>query len=90
VQTGIENNFKEMKKYEDFAKKNKIDFIDSYTNFITLLFDKSKNSTEIAQSLLKKGIIIRDLHSYGLNGIRITIGKPEQNERLFEELQTLL
>ena len=90
VQKGIENNFEEMKKYEEFAKKNKIDFIDSYTNFITLLFDKSKNSTEIAQSLLKKGIIIRDLHSYGLNGIRITIGKPEQNERLFEELQTLL
>jgi histidinol-phosphate aminotransferase len=90
VQMGIENNFKEMKKYEAFAKKNKIDFIDSYTNFITLIFKKDKNSSEIAQLLLKKGIIIRDLKSYGLNGIRVTIGTPEQNERFFTEIEPLL
>ncbi len=90
VQMSIENNFKEMKKYEAFAKENKIDFIDSYTNFITLLFNKEKNSSKIAQLLLKKGIIIRDLHSYGLNGIRVTIGKPEQNERFFTEIAPLL
>lgn len=90
VQMGIENNFKEMQKYEVFAKENKIDFIDSYTNFITLLFDEKRNSTQIAQMLLKKGIIIRDLKSYGLNAIRVTIGKPEQNQRFFEEISPLL
>ncbi len=90
VRKGVENNFKEMKRYEKFAEENQIDFIDSYTNFITLLFDKKRNSTEIAQMLLKKGIIIRDLKSYGLNGIRITIGRPEQNDRFFEEITPLL
>lgn len=90
VDRTIENNFSEMRKYEDFAKKNQIDFIESYTNFITLLFDKSRNSSEIAQMLLKKGIIIRDLKSYGINGIRVTIGLPEQNERFFEEISPLL
>jgi len=86
----IKNNFDEMKKYENFANKNKIDFIDSYTNFITLTFDKSKKSSEIAKLLLKKGIIIRDLTSYGVNGIRITIGTPEQNEKFFTNFQELL
>ncbi len=90
VQKTINNNFQEMKKYEEFAKKHEIDFIDSYTNFITLLFNKSRNSTQIANLLLKKGIIIRDLQSYGVNGIRVTIGTPEQNQRFFEQFQLLL
>ncbi len=88
----MQNNFKEMKKYEDFAKENKIDFINSYTNFITFTFSDKKSSKNIAQILLKKGIIIRDLTSYGVNGIRVTIGTPEQNSRFlktFKEVLTL-
>ncbi len=90
VEKTIKNNFQQMQKFEEFAKKHEIDFIDSYTNFITLLFDKSRNSTQIANLLLKKGIIIRDLQSYGVNGIRVTIGTPEQNQRFFEQFQLLL
>ncbi len=87
IQMTLQNNFKEMERYENFAQENKISFIKSYTNFITLIFDKSKSSKKIAQILLKKGIIVRDLTSYGLNGIRITIGTPRQNSRCLEELQ---
>ncbi len=90
IQTTLQNNFKEMEQYENFAKKNKISFIKSYTNFITLLFDEGKSSKNIAQILLKKGIIIRDLTSYGLNGIRVTIGTPSQNSKCLEELQKII
>ena len=79
----------EMKKFEVFAQKYKINFIDSYTNFITFIFNNNKNSQEIGQILLKKGIIIRNLTSYGINGIRVTIGTPEQNSRflnIFEKV----
>ncbi len=86
----LENNFKEMRKYENFAKENKIDFINSYTNFITLLLSDDYSSKEIAQILLKKGIIIRDLTSYGINGIRVTIGTPAQNDRFLEEFQKII
>ncbi len=86
----IQNNFKEMQKYENFAKENQIDFINSFTNFITLLFSDEISSKEIAQILLKKGIIIRDLTSYGVNGIRVTIGTPAQNDRFLEEFQKLI
>jgi len=48
VQDSIELNFEEMKKYENFAKANQISFINSYTNFITLIFNEKFNSTEIA------------------------------------------
>ncbi|EAK0826632.1 histidinol-phosphate aminotransferase [Campylobacter fetus subsp. testudinum] len=83
----LENNFKEMSIYEEFAKENGIEFIESYTNFITFIFDKHQNATEICDNLLKQGIILRNLKSYSMNAIRITIGKNEQNRRVLEMLK---
>jgi len=86
VKSSIEMNFSEMKRYENFASEQKIDIIESYTNFVTLCFDDSRNSTSIADSLLKRGMIVRDLKGYGMNAIRVTVGKHEQNSRFFELL----
>ncbi|MEA1916570.1 MAG: histidinol-phosphate transaminase [Campylobacterota bacterium] len=89
VEMSIKDCFKEMIRYEEFAKEMNLEFIESYTNFITLLLN-SHNSSKIAQTLLSMGIIIRDLSSYNLNAIRITIGKSEQNSRLFNALRGIL
>lgn len=87
VESCIKSNFIEMKKFEEYANTKGFSFIDSYTNFITYVFEPDVlNSKDIANKLLKRGIIIRDLTSYGLNAIRITIGKPEQNEIFFKVL----
>ncbi|AXH13911.1 histidinol-phosphate transaminase [Malaciobacter mytili] len=90
VSETIKRNFEEMKRYEDYAKTRGFSYIPSYTNFITLKFDDKYISAEVAQSLLKRGIIIRDLTSYGVNAIRITIGRKEQNTRVFEVLDEVL
>ena len=84
VNKSIAMNFDEMKRYEDFAKEQKIDIINSYTNFVTLCLNESQNSTQLSASLLKKGMIVRDLSSYGMNAIRVTVGTNEQNSRFFE------
>jgi histidinol-phosphate aminotransferase len=86
----IADNFTQMKRYEAFAHAKGIQIIDSYTNFVTLSLPGEKNSSEIAQALLKKGMIIRDLSSYGLNAIRVTIGTEVQNSRFFELAEPLL
>jgi histidinol-phosphate aminotransferase len=86
VKNSIEMNFQQMKRYENFANEQKIDIIDSYTNFVTLCFKTPRNSTQIADALLKRGMIVRDLSGYGMNAIRVTVGKPEQNSRFFELL----
>ena len=85
----IKENFSEMVRYEEFALSNGFDFIPSYTNFITLKYDDSKKSSDIAQNLLKKGIIVRDLGAYGMNAIRVTIGTPEQNTKFFQIYRSL-
>ena len=89
VQTCIKENFSEMLRYEAFALQNGFNFIASYTNFITLKYDDSEKSSDIAQKLLKKGIIVRDLGAYGMNAIRVTIGTPEQNNRFFQVYKSL-
>ncbi len=89
VQDCIKENFEQMKIYEKFAKDLGFDFIDSFTNFITLEFNDDKNSSEISEKLLKKGIIVRNLGAYGMNAIRVTIGTPEQNVRFMEEFRKI-
>ena len=90
VAMSVKKNFEEMRRYEEFAEEKRIEIIPSYTNFVTLLLKNNQNSSEISENLLKKGIIVRDLSSYNLNAIRITVGTKKQNDRLFEELDKLI
>jgi histidinol-phosphate aminotransferase len=83
-------NFDEMKRYEEFANVQKIDIIESYTNFVTLCLNENQNSTVLANALLQRGMIVRDLSGYGLNAIRVTIGTNKQNSRFFELTSELL
>jgi histidinol-phosphate aminotransferase len=85
----IEKNFEQMTRYEEYAKNKGFNFIPSYTNFITMYLD-GYSSKEIAQKLLERGVIVRDMTGYGFNAIRITIGTQEQNTRVFEVLDSLL
>lgn len=84
VKSSIEKNFEQMKRYETFAKEEGIEIIESYTNFVTLCLNEGQNSSEISLSLLKKGMIVRDLKGYALNAIRVTIGTHSENDRFFE------
>ena len=90
VKESIKESFEQMDFYVKFAQKFKIEFIDSYTNFITYILDGVNDSTYISDALLRKGIIVRNLKGYGLNAIRITIGKGSENQRFFNAMQELL
>lgn len=75
----------QIKRYEAFAREQGFKYIESYTNFITYLFDESMNSSKIADALLRRGVIIRNLASYEMNAIRITIGTAKQNDIFFKQ-----
>ena len=90
VKESIDLHQQEIKRYEEFANTNGFAYIDSYTNFITYLFNDNMNSTTIANALLKKGVIIRDLASYEMNAIRITVGTSKQNDRFFELFKEII
>ena len=84
VEESIVLHQEQIKRYEKFAHENDFEYIESYTNFITYLFTDDMDSTKIADALLKRGVIIRNLASYGLNAVRITIGTQRQNDIFFK------
>ena len=90
VEESIVLHTEQIKRYEVFAKENGFTYIESYTNFITYLFDKSMDSTKIADALLKRGVIIRNLASYGMNAMRITIGTQKQNDIFFRHFSEVI
>lgn len=62
------------------------DYVKSATNFI--LTNVGRNSNSIYERLLRKGIIVREMSSWGLNGfIRVTIGTMEENRRFIKALK---
>jgi histidinol-phosphate aminotransferase len=85
IKESIALHQEEIKRYEAFAKEQGFGYIESYTNFITYLFDETMDSTKIADALLKRGVIIRNLASYEMNAIRITIGTTKQNDIFFKQ-----
>jgi len=90
VETSIALHQEQIKRYEAFAKENGFEYIDSYTNFITYLFDETMDSTKIADALLHRGVIIRNLASYGMNALRITIGTAKQNDVFFKHFSEVI
>lgn len=80
----------QISRYEDFARANGFGYIESYTNFITYLFDENTDATKIADGLLKRGVIIRNLASYGMNALRITIGTAQQNDLFFKHFTEVI
>ncbi len=90
VEESIALHQDQIKRYETFADENSLEYIDSYTNFITYLFDERLDSTKISDALLQRGVIIRNLASYGMNAVRITIGTQKQNDIFFKYFKEVI
>ena len=66
-----------------------IAYEESFTNFI--LVHVGTDSSRVAASLLKKGVIIRDMAAWGLKGyIRVSIGNASENKRFIKTLGGIL
>jgi histidinol-phosphate aminotransferase len=63
-------------------------YVPSRANFLLAEFN---DSTRVYEQLLKLGVIVRPMASFGLErALRITVGTREENARLVEALRTVL
>tara|TARA_Y100001970_G_scaffold211974_1_gene258790 strand:- start:238 stop:1311 length:1074 start_codon:yes stop_codon:yes gene_type:complete len=86
----IKINNSEKNKLEIFFDSINISYIPSVTNFLTLIFQNEKTAFNFCDLMLKKGVILRHLLSFGLpNCIRVTIGTPEENKFLVQNIKEL-
>ncbi|MBS4217353.1 histidinol-phosphate transaminase [Bacillus sp. FJAT-49711] len=81
VENTIAINAKELEKYYEFFDKHQISYYRSQGNFVFINI-QGVSSGEIFQTLLEKGWIVRAFP----NGIRITVGKEDENEELMKLL----
>ena len=59
------------------------------TNFF--MIDLKRDAKAVYEALLYKGVIIRPLGSYGFdNHIRVTVGRPQENERFVKALKDVM
>ena len=66
-----------------------VTFSKGVTNFIQVR--TPGKSSDVAQALLKKGVIVRDMAAWGLaNYIRVSIGTPAENKRFLKALSEVL
>lgn len=80
------NNVEGKKYFYSGFDKLGLDYKKTESNF--LFVNPKKSADELFLSLMKQGIIIRPLTSFGLpEAIRVSIGTPEQNQRLVAALK---
>ncbi|MCK8827263.1 histidinol-phosphate transaminase [Natroniella acetigena] len=74
--------------YQEFDKLE-LDYVPTSSNFI--LVDLAQDSTQVFQELMKRGIIIRNMESFGYQTkIRVTVGLPEENQAFIKQLKAVL
>lgn len=62
-----------------------LSFVTSEANFILIHF--GSHTPQVRERLLREGIVVRSMEGYGLGEyLRVTIGLPEENERLIAVL----
>jgi len=66
-----------------------LEVTESQANFV--MVDTHASGPKTFEALLKQGIIVRPLANYGLNTqVRITLGTPEQNDRMLAAMRRVL
>ena len=84
-------NYEGKKNLCDKLSDLNVQTIPSIANFLTTVWGTSDKANYISKSLLEKGIIVRNLVSFGWpNCLRVSIGLKFENEMFIKELSSLL
>jgi len=88
VRKSYELNRSGMRQVTDGLKRLGLEYIPSYGNFVSF---RVKDASGVFQKLLKGGIIVRPIASYGMpQHLRVTIGLESENARFLAALGQVL
>ncbi len=83
----IENNLTWLPRFYEVFDRLGIQYVRSTGNFVMIALPSAGEAEELMDQLLRKGAFTRLLTAFGLpHCIRITIGRPEENEWFLEKL----
>ncbi|MCH4886065.1 histidinol-phosphate transaminase [Acidaminobacter sp. JC074] len=78
-----------MKRMMDYFDEKDLDYVESHTNFIFV--NVKKNSKEVYEALMKKGVIVRPGFLWGYDDyLRVSTGTVEQTNKFIQALDETL
>lgn len=84
VQKSFKANLQGKNQLIDGLDSLGLEYLPAYGNFVTF---KVGNAADVSQRLLKQGMIVRPLDSYGMPGwIRVSVGLVRENQRFLDLL----
>jgi len=88
VRESYELNRSGMRQVTGGLKRLGLEYIPSYGNFVSF---RVKDASGVFQKLLKSGVIVRPIASYGMpQHLRVTIGLETENSRFLQSLEKIL
>jgi len=88
VRRSFELNRAGMKQITSGLKRLEVEFIPSFGNFVSF---RVGDGAAVYQKLLRKGVIVRPIASYGMPAhLRVTIGLESENTRFLAALEEVL
>ena len=88
VRRSFELNRAGMKQVTSGLKRLEIEYIPSFGNFVSF---RVGDGAAVFQKLLRKGVIVRPVASYGMPAhLRVTIGLESENTRFLAALEEVL
>jgi len=89
IQRAVELNRQGMSQLTQGFEDMGLEYIPSVGNFIAV--DVNRPGPEVDQALLREGCIVRPVANYGLpDHLRVSIGLPEENERMLSAMKKVL
>jgi histidinol-phosphate aminotransferase len=74
-----------------YAELEKLQLRTHPTQANFFLIDVGHDGQKVYEAMLRRGVIVRAMNSYGLNSyIRISVGRPEENRRFVDNLKEVL
>ncbi len=85
----IENNKEGLKYFTSELSRLDVQFVPSYGNFIMTVWKDQQEVDKVFNELMKKGVLVRPLAGSLEHCIRISVGRPEENEHFIHSLESI-
>ncbi len=91
VKRTLANNKSGLTYLYGMLDKMNVHYIPTEANFFLIKVSPRMSATQAFGSLLKRGVIVRDMTCYGLyDYIRINVGRPAENRKFIKEFKVIL
>lgn len=85
----IKNNTEGISYFYEELSKMGVKYVPSYANFVMTVWQSKEQVMEVFDGLMRQGVLVRPLLSPIEHCIRVSVGRPEENQHFIETLQTL-